>query len=176
MTARISDDYMQQQKQLHQNKGKNEYGIMGHIYADGIVQLAMVTGSQASILDYGCGKQTLKNAMPQFRVDGYDPCIEGLDAEPEPHDLVVCTDVLEHIEPEYLDDVLDHIAELTRKAVFLSISTRLAKKTLPDGRNAHLIVQPYQWWMPKLWERFTIGTMQNIDNQTLIVTGVPNDV
>lgn len=172
-SPRISDEYLALQKEMHKGKGKQAYGVMGHIYADGIVQLAMVTRSQNSILDYGCGKQKLKNALPQFQVDGYDPCIAGLDAEPEPHDLVVCTDVLEHIEPDYLDSVLNHLVYLTRKAIFLAISTREARKSLPDGRNAHLIVEDYKWWMDKLWDRFTIGTMQNVDNKTLIITGVP---
>ena len=33
-----------------------------------------------------------------------------------------------------------------KKFVFFAISTRAAKKTLPDGRNAHLTVQSPDWW------------------------------
>ena len=32
------------------------------------------------------------------------------------------------------------------KFAFFAISTRPAKKTLPDGRNAHLTVQSPDWW------------------------------
>jgi hypothetical protein len=64
--------------------------------------------------------------------------------------MVVCTDVLEHIEPEHLDAVLRHVCSLAKKAVFLQIATRPAKKCLPDGRNAHLTVQSAEWWLAKI--------------------------
>ncbi len=87
---------------------------------------------------------------------GYDPAIEGLDDEPEPADLVVCGDVLEHIEPECLDAVLDDLKRCTVKAIFLTVATRPAKKTLSDGRNAHLIQQPAEWWLPKIMQRWEL--------------------
>jgi len=74
--------------------------------------------------------------------------------------MTVCCDVLEHIEPEFLDDVLDHLMELTDLILFCTINTGPAGKTLEDGRNAHLIQQPMEWWLPKLWERFAIQTYQ----------------
>jgi hypothetical protein len=43
--------------------------------------------------------------------------------------------------------VLDHIGRLAGKAAYLVISTRDANATLPDGRNAHLIVRPAPWWI-----------------------------
>jgi hypothetical protein len=70
--------------------------------------------------------------------------------------MVVCTDVLEHVEPEYLDNVLADIAGLTKQYAYFNISLMEAMKTLPDGRNAHLIVQPWQWWAEKLREYFTL--------------------
>jgi len=33
---------------------------------------------------------------------------------------------------------------------FLVIATRPAAKKLADGRNAHLIVEPASWWLPRL--------------------------
>ena len=78
-----------------------------------------------------------------------------------PAELVACCDVLEHIEPECLDDVLDHLEELTEVVLFASIHTGPASKKLDDGRNAHLIQQPMEWWLPKLWERFTLQTVQS---------------
>jgi hypothetical protein len=33
-------------------------------------------------------------------------------------------------------------------------------KVLSDGRNAHLTQQPMEWWLPKIWERFDIQTVQ----------------
>lgn len=168
---RITEEYRKLNQQLHEER--DDYGRSGQLYAQAVLQLAMVTGSQNSILDYGCGKQTLANALPQLTITGYDPCIPGLDSLPEPHDLVVCTDVLEHIEPDLLEGVLQHLHDLTRKVIFLTIATRPAKKTLPDGRNAHLIIEDYRWWLDKVFEYFDIQTFQNVEDKTLIITGTP---
>ncbi len=62
--------------------------------------------------------------------------------------------MLEHIEPDCLQDVLAHIRGLTRKCCFIVVAMRPSIKLLPDGRNAHLIVQPVRWWMAKLMEHF----------------------
>lgn len=103
-----------------------------------------------SILDYGCGKGELKNQLttPYRRemVREYDPAIPGKQAPPEPADLVFVIDVLEHVEGEYLDNVLKHIRSLTRKAAFFTIATREAKKTLPDGRNSHVSLISAKGW------------------------------
>jgi len=75
-----------------------------------------------------------------------------LDAAPEPHDIVACTDVLEHLEPYCVDDVIDDLRRVTRKALFLTIATRVSKRTLADGRNAHLIVEGAPFWLQILWK------------------------
>ena len=84
--------------------------------------------------------------MPDANIREYDPAVPGKDAEPQPADLVICTDVLEHIEPDCLNDVLDHIRQVSLKYAFVNVSTRPAVKFLQDGRNAHLIIQPADWW------------------------------
>lgn len=48
---------------------------------------------------------------------------------------VYMTGVLEHIEPECLEQVLDHLQRLTRKIALLNIVTRPANKVLADGHN-----------------------------------------
>jgi len=111
----------------------------------------------AELLDFGCGKQALKDALGI--AEGYipyDPAIPGIDASPAPADLVVSTDVLEHIEPEYLDAVLDDLRRVTRKVGFFAVHTGAALNHLPDGRNAHLIQQSPKWWLPKLLDRFEL--------------------
>lgn len=102
-------------------------------------------------MDYGCGKRTLEEALG-FPIANYDPAVEGLDATNEPHDIVACTDVLEHIEPDLLVGVLADIRRCTKKAAFLLIATRPAKKYLEDGRNAHLIQRDAKWWLGRLWD------------------------
>jgi hypothetical protein len=36
-------------------------------------------------------------------------------------------------------------------------------KTLPDGRNAHLIQKPWLWWAEKIDRRFRVVAVQNQD-------------
>lgn len=164
----ITPEYKEQQKQLH---AVGNYGISSAKW----VQLVMQLSTKSDlILDYGCGTGLLKRGLEDHRtVVEYDPCIDGKDAEPEPADMVVCTDVLEHIEPEYLDRVLDHIRSLTKRVAILAVATRPAVKTLPDGRNAHLIQESFSWWLPKLKERFVIHAV-NMDEGEFSIVGSPN--
>jgi hypothetical protein len=124
--------------------------------------LAEMLDDGDTVLDYGCGKGTLKIAMAGYDVREFDPGIPGKDAEPEPADVVVCTDVLEHIEPEYIDKVIGHIYSLARKRVFLTIAMRPAHAVLPDGRNAHLIIEGLDWWKEKLSKHFVMDSITTV--------------
>lgn len=103
-----------------------------------------------TILDYGCGEGALAEAMKPRRVSGFDPGVLGREGMPKPCDLVVCSDVLEHVELEKLNDVFGHLRSICLKGAYLVIATRPAKAILPDGRNAHLIVKPAEWWIKGL--------------------------
>lgn len=137
------------------------WGASGYGWAPLVQSFAKKIGAH-SILDYGCGRGTLKTAMPDWDVREYDPGIIGKDGEPEVADLVVSTDVLEHIEPPLLDNVLTHIRWLARKGVFLNIALGPAKEILPDGRNAHLIQKPVDWWMVRLRDAGLYPAMQQV--------------
>lgn len=152
----ISSEYQQQQQQMHENK-KINYGTTASKYGEVVGQ--MVDAMEIdTLLDYGCGHNlSLKdNLAPtrDFRYQAYDPGVPAYAGDPSPSEMVVCIDVLEHIEPDCLDDVLDNLEELTQKVLFATVHTGPAGKTLPDGRNAHLIQRPYDWWLPKFIERF----------------------
>ena len=146
----ISDEYREQNRLLHE---REDYGHNGARYKDTVLTVMDRTGAR-TILDYGCGKGSLRKALGPF-VSNYDPAVPEFAGEPEPADLVVCTDVVEHVEPDMLDAVLDHIKSLGQHYLLI-VSCREAHKTLPDGRNAHLIVQPPEWWDRKMKERFTV--------------------
>ena len=45
---------------------------------------------------------------------------------------------MEHIEEEFLDNILNEICEITQILLFFN-SYNTAQKTLSDGRNAHII-------------------------------------
>lgn len=161
----ISEDYRSLNEQLH--KDNTHYGTSGHKYAHIVMEFAMAMGTR-DILDYGCGKGTLSRNLP-FPIHEYDPCIEGKNERPDPADVVVCTDVMEHIEPDLLDNVLDDIRSLTKRGVILTIATGPAQKTLSDGRNAHLIQEDIKWWLPKIWDRFKVISVNN--GPTITVVG-----
>jgi hypothetical protein len=146
-TELISQDYLHAQRTMHANP--RGYGGRGYVWTSTVLQIAD-RYKAISILDYGCGQGTLMHAIrlvsPNTSCREYDPAIVGKDGRPEFADLVVCTDVLEHIEPDKLDAVLAHIRGLARKAAFLVVATRPANKLLPSGENAHLIIEPDAWW------------------------------
>tara|TARA_R110001592_G_scaffold132485_4_gene347126 strand:- start:221 stop:490 length:270 start_codon:yes stop_codon:yes gene_type:complete len=58
--------------------------------------------------------------------------------------------VLEHIEPQLIDNVIEHLISKFNKKALLIISLKESKTILPDGNNAHLIVKPYDWWIEKI--------------------------
>ena len=66
------------------------------------------------------------------------------------YDITICTDVMEHIEKRDVNTVIKNINKFTKKAIFFSISTELAKKTLPDGRNAHINLLKKDIWIKKI--------------------------
>lgn len=148
----ITDEYRKLNEKLHETN--KHYGTSGHRWAAQIDNFAKMVGT-TDVLDYGCGKSTLAQNLP-FSIKQYDPAIVKYADEPEVADIVVCTDVLEHIEPDLIDNVLTHIWSKTRKAAFLVIANRPAKKTLEDGRNAHLIQQDEKWWLEKLFPMFNL--------------------
>jgi hypothetical protein len=152
----ISDTYLKLQQELHKNPN---YGVMSIQFAplvkDFIKQLKVT-----SLSDYGAGKQNLIKTLNEqhgVTIDyrPYDPAFPEY-GPPREGELVCCIDVLEHIEPELLDNVLDDLQSITKKFGLYSIHTGPAQKVLADGRNAHLIQQPSSWWLPKLCERFEI--------------------
>lgn len=132
------------------------------------------------LLDYGCGKNlSLTKALkPQreFKYQAYDPMVEKFSKPPVPAQMVASIDMLEHVEPEYLENVLDHIEDLTEMVLFCSIHTGPAGKVLSDGRNAHLTQQPMEWWLPKLSERFDIQTVQKSDKGGFYVIAFNQDL
>lgn len=143
----ISAEY---RSELIELRKRQRWGADGHKFAEIVLKYAQDTGA-ATVLDYGCGEQTLAAALKSYmRILSYDPGIAGRDAAPKPCDLTVCLDVLEHVEPDRLDKVLNHIFCVTAKAAFFVVATRPANTILPGGRNAHLIIETAEWWADKI--------------------------
>ena len=108
-----------------------------------------------SILDFGCGHgaliSSINNAYPDIVTDGYDPGNTEHNRMPKrSFDAVVSADVFEHIEPAHLAATLQLISSKIQIAGWFRIACYPAKKHLPDGRNAHLIVESPNWWRQQL--------------------------
>lgn len=101
-----------------------------------------------TVLDYGCGKATChRKANFTDKVTLYDPYYEPYSQKPVgTFDMVICTDVMEHIPEDEVGKVLAALLNYTDKVLFLAISTVPAKKTFLDGTNVHLTVRPKEWW------------------------------
>lgn len=154
----LSEGYRAEQARLH---SMGNYGTASLGYGPMVSQIVERSGAK-TLLDYGCG--SMRNLAKVLDCDvvyeGYDPAVPAFAADPDAADLVVCIDVLEHIEPDCLDAVLDHLKAKTLGHVFLTIHTGPAVKTLSDGRNAHLIQQPPSWWLPRLMQRWSLLQFQ----------------
>ena len=157
----ISEEYRAQQKHLHEQY-KGEYGTASISYAPIVTDLINKLRIH-EVLDYGAGSGNLaKNLKPnhQVEVKHYEPARPEWAHEPDSAELVCCIDVLEHIEPELLDNVLDDLKSKTEMYGFFSVHTGPAVKILPDGRNAHLIQKPPSWWLPKIMDRWELISFQ----------------
>ena len=165
----ISGAYKELLRKKH--KADKSWGDTGARHFMKVIQL-LDQHECKSVLDYGCGKgllgikfreeqkptehegEMIPSGIADVKFYEYDPGIEEKEKGLANADLVVCTDVLEHIEPQYIDAVIAELAAKTQKVAYLVISCREAIHKLPDGRNAHLIVQPPEWWEKKLLQSF----------------------
>lgn len=152
----ISDEYRALNARAHQDN--NGYGVSGHRHHKKVMALIERFGC-ASVLDYGCGQATLGKMLKRLSpasIVNYDPAVPEYSSPPLPADLVVCTDVMEHVEPLYLSNVLEDLARLTNKAIFFEIACRPAKRVLADGRNAHLLQHPAPFWYETIRWHFDV--------------------
>ena len=159
----ITEEYRAEQTALHEkHEGYGSASVAFAPMVDDLIKRLHVP----SLLDYGAGKGRLaENLKEPVRVTEYDPAIpEKANCPDSKFRLVVCIDVLEHIEPDCLDAVLDDLKQHTKKHCFCTVHCGPAIKKLADGRNAHLTQQPARWWIPKFCERFELEQVQVTDN------------
>lgn len=144
-------DYISNYVELHKNLA--DYGATSIRMLDEI-SLAIEYIQPKTVLDFGCGKGTvlvgLKEKYPDIMFYGYDPGIPGKDILPvQKADLIINTDVLEHIPEDRIDDVLQQMASISENVIFGLHHTE-AFYYLPDGTNAHCTIKPLPWYLHKI--------------------------
>lgn len=166
---RWTEEYEQMQRVMH---SQGMYGIAGTKNRAGLnVELAgrLVLGIYQSLkrpitlLDYGAGNGDMVDAMNDiFKIctaDGYDPFHDRWAGKEDVavHDIVLCTDVMEHVEEQCVENTIRWIANHSRYGAMFVICVEQAFKHLPNGQNAHVTIKNAYWWRQKLEERFKIG-------------------
>lgn len=132
----------------------------------------------AEVIDFGCGPGRagllmatlgrMKVTMVDFVRNCLDPEVrEALTTQAEvlrfvkadleqPLSVVAeygfCADVLEHIPPDKVDQVLDNILKAARH-VYFTIATTADQMGALIGEPLHLTVQPFSWWLRKFNDR-----------------------
>lgn len=143
----------------------------------------------ARVVDAGCGSG--KGALALRRA-GYDVMMCDLTSEglaPEALDLsffetclwqplrpqlrvgsvdaVYCTDVLEHIPPQFTMLAVDQMLRIAARGVLISVSLTTDGFGVWVGRPLHQTVQGFTWWRDSLRE---LGQVE--DARDLLATGV----
>lgn len=142
-------DYKKEYELLHSKGYYRGYSVLRH---KGKVRNIVNATKSSTILDYGSGKglQYSKFKMDKFwnvSVDCYDPYVEKFSILPDKtYDGVICTDVLEHIPEDKLNETLSVIFSKATKFVFFCIHIEEATKKFSDGRNVHVTVKPTEFW------------------------------
>lgn len=106
-----------------------------------------------SVLDYGCGKSKLLDLIKKnkkIKVYKYDPAIKKYSKlTKNKTDLVICTDVLQHVPLYDLDRVLK---EIKSKGIYILFYIKCTnhKTKLPNKTYANCTVYDKKWWLEKL--------------------------
>lgn len=154
-----NESWLQRHRDTHSRHA--EFGTHRHPYLhDLIASIAreLTAVEQPTLLDYGCGKGAFLQEMNQSRrfrfVRGYDPAVAAFKLRPSQlYDLVVCLDVLDQAEDEFVEPIIEDVAQFTgRVAVFDVITVQTPKLSHLNPRSA-------QTWTEIIGRRMSIDRM-----------------
>jgi 2-polyprenyl-3-methyl-5-hydroxy-6-metoxy-1,4-benzoquinol methylase len=140
-----SDSWMQLHRETHSQRP--EFGTHHHPYLHELVAVLaadLTAEERPTLLDYGCGKGAFLREMNQsgrFRFTrGYDPAVAAFKSRPsQVYDLVVCLDVLDQVEDEFIEPLIEDVAQFTgRSAIFNVISVQAPQLSHLKTRSAEV--------------------------------------
>tara|TARA_B100000683_G_scaffold269434_1_gene306466 strand:- start:1041 stop:1718 length:678 start_codon:yes stop_codon:yes gene_type:complete len=168
----VDNNYIKASKELH--KQNNDYGKASEYFKKNsmkhMLTIPKAVASAAKVepisnlLDHGCGKgglvELLQQKMPTLQeVTGYDPGVKIFSNKPaKKYDIVTSVDVLEHTGRGQISEVLREIKSLTAKFFFFCIDLLPASKKI-EGRNAHFLIAPSDWWVQQIKIEFQVVTV-----------------
>lgn len=183
----ISDGYKQCLKQKYRDSFRPRapsWGLSGGRYAGEWVAKIVENYDIKTALDYGCGQATLSACIGGVKWTNYDPGLPEYEKLPEgKYDMVVSSDVLEHIEPPLLDNVIQHKASYTTKIFAADIPTDKTGNLLAGGpyhgHDEHLTVENVDWWQEKISKNLPDFDLISAKAETVILrysSGRPKNI
>jgi hypothetical protein len=170
----VSEEYRKTLEDTHRETN-HSWGQTAPLYTGGILTY-MQQNNFEEVLDYGSAHGSFRKSLnnPNIDVTEYDPGYPDKASTNIPKKFLVCIDVLEHVEPSLIDDVLEDIQRCTLEKAFLTIACYPARQILSDGRNAHLIVESPTWWKEKILKLFDIES-EDFAQRTLVLFVKPKE-
>ena len=154
----ITPEYKQELFDLHAQALWGNTG--GKYVGDSVVKILEDHPEIKTILDYGCGAATLKKFVEDKGITDkqwtlYDPAVKIYDKEPTgKFDLVISTDVLEHVEEIMLNNVIRNLQSLTGKFLLSEIACYLCNSEFESGpyvgQDMHISLKAPDGWRLRL--------------------------
>lgn len=160
----ITPEYQATLQRAHAYAGEGGWGTSGGKYAGAsVVRLLKDQPEIETILDYGCGHGTLKNWVEDKGITDkkwtlYDPCLPRRSKRPVgKFDLVITTDVLEHVEETLLNNVLKDLRSFTGKFLYSEIACYFCGCIFihgpHPGQDMHINLKAPDEWKKRLKHR-----------------------
>jgi SAM-dependent methyltransferase len=84
-------------------------------------------------------------------------------------DWVYCTDVLEHIPPQFTMLAIDHMLRVAKEGLFLTVSLVPDNFGVWAGKSLHQTVQSFTWWRDNLKELGTVTEARDLISNAVFV-------
>jgi SAM-dependent methyltransferase len=162
----------------------------GELYAELFMEMSGAKAGQ-SVLDAGCcsgkgaialAKLGLEPTLQDITDVGVLPEAKGFQFIKAPvwdespfgtltrYDWIYCTDVMEHIQTEFVMLTLVRLCARARKGVFFSIDLVPDQFGIYVGSPLHVTVQPYVWWRDRLQDITKLRDRRDFLTQGIFLT------